>query len=295
METAEADAEQFTEMLTLIDDLQETVAHINVGFANATAFQRTYDTPIPLEHYSYVYDPQSALLADLRNTIYERAHDWFPGSTSSEPTDVMLQRMHWFLEHNEGTTWTTRFDDCENRVTSRAFNSSFDPLGYYRDTFGFWIDYDYVNFFDFPDNYEYYENMCELYFDPDSYRSTFPLKYEALFTCYSHLDVCDVYMSTKRLHAANILDQMTFDHTPHAELATQWRENYWRLMHATFNDTWSDVASIPEHHTCLQKIDEFEQGSDYFPASGKLKLTYDLGGFTYLYVYSTTHINSSCG
>ena len=140
-------------------------------------------------------------------------------------------------------------------------------MGYYQDTFGFWVDYDYETYFEFPDDYEYYQAACHYYFDPDQYRGWYPLKYEAMFSCYPHFDVCDVYMSTKRLHAAAIEREMQSGFTDRAERAAELRDNYWQFINATYAGAWTDLDAIPEHVSCVEALSNFATGPA-FPAAG---------------------------
>ena len=188
--------------------------------------------------------------------------------------DRALLRLDWFLEFDEDR-WTTRFDNCEGRINaSRAFDNGFNPLGYYRDAQGVWIDYDYENFFDFPRNYEYYSSHCWYYLSEDWYRGAYPMSYEALFSCVNWVWVCDVYVSTKRHHAQNVRELLQEEVFPsRRDIHDSLWNDYWTLMNDTFVGSFgSDLSSIDGHRDCMQAFDEYLQLDD-FPIDGKIQNT----------------------
>ena len=255
-------------MMSAIRNVSEIALRANWVFWNEENFMEAYDTPVPINDYYFnVFEKQLVYLSERRNVIYDNAEEMYSRMAVEEE---MIWQLKLFLEGNSRSVdliqLLVSLENCHSSLTQRAFNSTFDPLRYYEESYGensnVEVLYDYESYFgSLLDMYEYFSANCANYFDSDTPRpvSGF-INYHALFACQSYHTDCDVYVATKHLHANYILNHSRFADEV-AETQQDVTQAYFSFINATFNGSYGSPLDVnPAHHVCVEHLASY--GSD---------------------------------
>ena len=166
-EIAVTDRQQLNGLMSAIRNVSEIASRVNWVFDDEENFMEHYDTPVPLESYEDVYDSQIEDLAELRNEISDNAEEMYSRMAVDEETIWQLKLFFEVASGVDSTRWLLSLANCYDSLTSRAFDSTFDPLRYYEENYGensnidVAYDYDVYSSFDsLPDMYEYLLDNC---------------------------------------------------------------------------------------------------------------------------------------
>ena len=267
-ETAVTDRQQLNGLMSAIRNVSEIASRVNWVFDDEENFMEHYDTPVPLESYEDVYDSQIEDLAELRNEISDNAEEMYSRMAVDEETIWQLKLFFEVASGVDSTRWLLSLANCYDSLTSRAFDSTFDPLRYYEENYGensnIYVAYDYdvySSFDSLPDMYEYFSANCANYFDSDTPRPLAGfINYHALFACQSYHTDCDVYVATKHLHANYILNHLRFADEV-AETQQDVTQAYFSFINATFNGSYGRPLDMnDDHHECVEYLASY--GSD---------------------------------